>query len=71
MQAKAERLVASGEHTDLFHLMAKHNRDRMTSGIIERALEHGDDMTKRLMDQAMLASGSRSLRPRTCSTSRP
>jgi glucokinase len=57
MQAKAERLVAEGEHTDLFHLMAKHGRDRMTSGIIERALEHGDHMTKRLMEQAVWALG--------------
>ena len=57
MQAKAERLVADGEHTDLFHLMEKHGRDRMTSGIIERALEHGDAMTKRLMEQAVWALG--------------
>jgi glucokinase len=29
----------------------------MTSGIIERALEHGDHMTKRLMEQAVWALG--------------
>jgi glucokinase len=57
MQAKAERLVAHGEHTVLFDLMAKHGRDRMTSGIIERALKHGDAMTERLMDQAIWALG--------------
>jgi glucokinase len=57
MQAKAERLVASGEHTVLFHLMAKHGRDRMTSGIIERALDHGDAMTERLIDRAIWALG--------------
>jgi glucokinase len=57
MQAKAERLVAQGEHTALFDLMAKHGRDRMTSGIIERALKHGDAMTQRLMDQAVWALG--------------
>lgn len=57
MQAKAERLVAQGEHTVLFDLMAKHGRDRMTSGIIERALKHGDPMTERLMDQAIWALG--------------
>jgi glucokinase len=57
MQAKAERLVAQGEHTALFDLMAKHGRDRMTSGIIERALKHGDAMTERLMDQAVWALG--------------
>jgi glucokinase len=57
MQAKAERLVARGEHTVLFDLMTKHGRDRMTSGIIERALKHGDAMTERLMDQAVWALG--------------
>ena len=57
MQAKAERLVAQGEHTALFDLMAKHGRDRMTSGVIERALKHGDAMTERLMDQAVWALG--------------
>lgn len=57
MQAKAERLVEEGHHTDLFHLMEKHGRDRMTSGIMERALEHGDHMTKRLMEQAVWALG--------------
>jgi predicted NBD/HSP70 family sugar kinase len=57
MQAKAERLVAAGEHTVLFDLMAKHGRDRMTSGIIERALHHGDHMTERLMDRAVWALG--------------
>ena len=57
MQAKAERLVAQGEHTVMFDLMARHGRDRMTSGIIERALKHGDAMTERLMDQAIWALG--------------
>ena len=57
MQAKAERLVAQGEHTVLFDLLARHGRDRMTSGIIERALKHGDAMTERLMDQAIWALG--------------
>jgi glucokinase len=57
MQHKAERLVAAGEHTVLFDLMAKHGRDRMTSGIIERALEHGDAMAERLIARAVWALG--------------
>ena len=57
MQAKAERLVADGQHTVLFELMAKHGRDRMTSGIIDRALKHGDAMTERLIGQAVWALG--------------
>jgi glucokinase len=57
MQQKAERLVAAGEHTVLFELMAKHGRDRMTSGIIERALEHGDAIAERLIARAVWALG--------------
>lgn len=57
MQAKAERLVAQGEHTVLFDLMAQHGKDRMTSGIIARALDHGDPMAERLMGQAVWALG--------------
>lgn len=57
MQAKAERLVAQGEHTVLFELMENHGRGRMTSGIIEHALKQGDAMTERLIDQAVWALG--------------
>lgn len=57
MQAKAERLVAEGERTGLFDLMAEHGRDRMTSGIIDRALKQGDAMTERLIGQAVWALG--------------
>lgn len=57
MQGKAERLVAAGGHTVLFELMAKHDRDRMTSGIIEKALKHGDHMTQHLIDRAVWALG--------------
>jgi glucokinase len=57
MQEKAERLVAAGERTVLFDLMAKHGRDRMTSGVIERALDHGDAMAERLISQAVWALG--------------
>ncbi|MEO8477434.1 MAG: ROK family protein, partial [Actinomycetota bacterium] len=57
MQAKTERLVAHGEHTVVLDLMARHGRDRMTSGIIERALAQGDSMTERLMEQAVWALG--------------
>ena len=49
MQAKAERLVAQGERTVLFELMARHGRDRMTSGIIEREPQCPD----RLIHQAL------------------
>jgi glucokinase len=57
MEAKARRLVEAGHHTNLFELMDKHGKDRMTSGIIARALEHGDEMATRLMDRAVWALG--------------
>ena len=57
MEAKARRLVEDGQHTDLFHLMERHGKDRMTSGIIARAIEHGDEMAIRLIDRAVWALG--------------
>jgi glucokinase len=57
MQQKAERLVAAGERTVLFDLMAKHGRGRMTSGVIERALAHGDAMAERVISRAVWALG--------------
>jgi glucokinase len=57
MQQKAERLVAAGERTVLFDLMAKQGRGRMTSGVIERALAHGDAMAERVISRAVWALG--------------
>jgi glucokinase len=57
MQQKAERLVAAGERTVLFDLMAKHGHGRMTSSVIERALAHGDAMAERLISRAVWALG--------------
>jgi predicted NBD/HSP70 family sugar kinase len=58
MEAKARRLVDDGEHTDLFKLMEKHGRPRLTSGIWDRALRHGDKMAEQLIDQAVEALGA-------------
>ena len=57
MQQKAERLVAAGERSVLFDLMAKHGHGRMTSSVIERALAHGDAMAERLISRAVWALG--------------
>jgi glucokinase len=57
MEAKARRLVASGEKTDLFKIMEKRGRDRLTSGVWERALKHGDKMAEHLMKRAATALG--------------
>ena len=42
------KLVKKGEKTELFKLMERHDRTRLTSGIWSRALEHGDDVLGKL-----------------------
>ncbi len=58
MEARARRLHAGGAKTTLFELAAEHDRDRLTSGIWERALEHGDKLATKLIDRAVLALGA-------------
>ena len=58
MESEARRRVEDGEHTDLFKLMAKHDKPRLTSGIWERALDHGDRMAEHLIDRAVKALGA-------------
>jgi glucokinase len=57
MEIKARKEVKRGANTDLFKLMEEHGRDRLTSGIWERALKHGDDLATRLIDRAVKALG--------------
>ncbi len=59
MEAEARRLHEEGHKTDLFKLMRKHDRDRLTSGIWARALDHGDHLAEKLIDRAieMLGTG--------------
>ncbi len=59
MEAEARRQHEEGHKTDLFKLMRKHDRDRLTSGIWERALDHGDHLAEKLIDRAieMLGTG--------------
>jgi glucokinase len=58
MEAKARRDVAHGAKTDLFKLMEKHGRDRLVSSIWQRALDHGDEYTEKLLDRAVKALGA-------------
>ena len=58
MEAEARREHENGTKTDLFKLMRKHDRDRLTSGIWERALDQGDKLTERLIDRAIEALGT-------------
>jgi len=57
IEAHARELVTKGRKTDLFKIMEKRGRDRVTSGVIARALEHGDKLTIRLIDEAVWALG--------------
>jgi glucokinase len=58
MEARARKLHSAGAKTKLFELAAEHNRDRLTSGIWERALEHGDKLATKLIDRAVSALGA-------------
>jgi glucokinase len=58
MEEKARAEHEDGRHTDLFKLMRKHGRDRLTSGIWERALDHGDKLAAELVDRAIGALGT-------------
>jgi glucokinase len=59
MEAKARRDHSKGHRTDLFKIAEEHGRDRLTSGIWERALDQGDPMAQRLIKRAerALAAG--------------
>jgi glucokinase len=59
MEAEAKRQHADGVKTDLFKLMRKHGKERLTSGIWERALDHGDRLAEQLIERAieMLGTG--------------
>jgi glucokinase len=58
MEAEARRQHAEGVKTDLFKLMRRHDRDRLSSGIWERALDHGDHLAETLLDRAIEALGT-------------
>jgi glucokinase len=58
MEIKARKEVQRGAKTDLFKIMEERGRDRLTSGVWERALKHGDDLATRLMDRAVKALGA-------------
>jgi glucokinase len=58
MQAEARKRADHGEKTILFELMEEKGRDRLVSGIWERALKRGDKMTRELLDEAVEALGA-------------
>jgi glucokinase len=58
MEAEARRRHEDGEKTDLFKLMEKHNKPRLTSSIWGRAIDHGDKLATELIDRAIEALGT-------------
>lgn len=58
MEARARKLVDEGRDTRLFHLMEKHGRDRLTSGIWSRALDRDDALAREIVTEAVEALGA-------------
>jgi glucokinase len=58
MEAEARKRHEDGEKTDLFKLMEKHDKPRLTSGIWERALDHEDKLAADLIERAVEALGT-------------
>jgi glucokinase len=58
MERRARKLVARGEHTELFKIMEKRGRDRLSSGVWARALEADDPLAHRIVSEAIEAIGA-------------
>jgi glucokinase len=58
METRARHLHERGQQTKLFELMHKANRDRLTSGVWERALKEDDALARELIDDAYAAIGA-------------
>ncbi|MGE0068121.1 MAG: ROK family protein [Solirubrobacterales bacterium] len=58
METEARRRHGEGHKTDLFKLMEKHGKPRLTSGIWERAIDHDDQLAVKLIDRAIEALGT-------------
>ena len=57
IEATARRWRSRGQRTKLFDIMQKRGRDRVTSGVIAKALAKHDSVTVHLIDQAVWALG--------------
>jgi glucokinase len=58
MEVEARRRHEDGEHTHLFKFMEEKGRDRLTSSIWAKALEHHDKLAGHLIDRAYEALGT-------------
>ena len=55
MEAEALRRADAGQPTVLFEIMRERERDRLTAGIWQRALDQGDTVATEIVDRAHLA----------------
>jgi glucokinase len=53
MEAKARREAEDGRKTDLFKIMEKRERTRLTSGVWARAVKEGDELAIELVNRAI------------------
>jgi glucokinase len=58
MEIRARRLHKRGRKTDLFKIMEKRGRTRLTSGVWARALDQGDELATELIERALGALGA-------------
>jgi glucokinase len=58
MEAKARREADHGRKTDLFKIMEKKGRTRLTSGVWAKAIEEGDELAIELVDRAISYLGA-------------
>jgi len=58
MEARARRALVKGQKTQLFKLMEKAGRNRLTSGVWARALSRRDPLATRLFERAVAALGA-------------
>ena len=58
LETRARKRAGEGEKTDLFKLMKRHDRTRLTSGIWARALAQDDKLAHELIDDAVAALGA-------------
>jgi glucokinase len=58
MEIRARRLHKDGRKTDLFKIMEKRGRPRLTSGVWARALEADDELAHELIERALGALGA-------------
>lgn len=58
MEVKARREHEHGRHTDLFKIMKKRGRDRLSSSVWARALNERDELAEELIGRAVEAIGA-------------